>query len=169
MALILAFGKDNIEVISSKDGSLGISPNDLYRDEAGNVVKDEQGKEVTVYQRYLETLDESLLCLKPESVPTRFVMRRILPYEAAHKIKSAQAGMNDEGKMEVRMGYIMEEVRASLVDVRDPGTDALAFKRDSDGRASKELISLLESVGIVNELYAARQGLIKGGVDSKKS
>lgn len=148
MALFLDVGRDSIEVISSKDESVTA--------------------DADAYSKYLDTLDEALLCLKDGVEPTRFVLRKLLSYGMSQKIKTEQAGLNEHGKVEIRMGYILDDVRASLIDVKNPGSDLLKFKRDSDGYASKELVALLEGAGIANELYAARQAAIKGGV-SKKS
>lgn len=168
MALSLDIGKDTIEVVSSKDDALGITKDETLMLD-GKEVLDEDGKPKTIYGAYLESLDETLLRLKTE--PTRFVMRKLLGYGAAQKIKTQQAGLNAEGKVEVRMGYIMDEIRAALVGVTNPGSPSLEFKRDSDGQASKELVCLLEATGIANELYAARQGAVKvaGGAATKKN
>lgn len=148
MALVLEVGKETLEVISSKDEA---------------VTADGEA-----YGKYLETLDEALLCLKPGVEPTRFVLRKQLSYGMSQKIKTEQAGLNEHGKVEIRMGYILDDVRASLVDVKNPGSELLKFKRDSDGYASKDLVALLEGAGVANELYAARQSAVKGGA-SKKS
>lgn len=170
MALSLEIGKDNIEVVSSHDPSIGVDAHAPYKDAEGNAVVDGKGAPVTVYQRYLETLDEALLQLKEGETPTRFVMRRMLPFGMAQKIKTEQAGTTDDGKVEVRMGFIMHEIRAALVGVTNPGSKSLEFKLDSDGYASKPLVALLEAAGITNELYAARQNAtVKAGGPSKKS
>lgn len=149
MALVLDMGKDTLEVISSKDEAVTVDGE--------------------VYGKYLETLDESLLCLKPGVEPTRFVLKKVLSYGMSQKIKTEQAGLNEDGKVSIRMGYILDEVRASLVDVKNPGSAMLTFKKDSDGAASKDLVALLEQAGIANELYAARQAALKGGGVQKKS
>lgn len=149
MALVLDFGKDTIEVISSKDESVTC--------------------DAEMYQKYLETLDENLLGLKPDCQPTRFVMRKILSFGMAQKIKSEQAGVNKEGQIEIKFGFTLDDVRAALIDVKNPGSPLIQFKKDSDGYASKELIALLDQIGIANELYAARQAAIKSNGSPKKS
>jgi len=149
MALFLEMGKDNLEVISSKDDAVTV--------------------DAEAYGKYLETLDEAILCLKPGVEPTRFVLRRMLSYGMTQKIKTEQAGLGEDGKVQIRMGYILDDVRASLVDIKNPGSPILAFKKDSDGYASKELVAMLEQAGIANELYAARQAAVKSGGASKKS
>lgn len=149
MALVLEFGKDTIEVISSKDEAVTC-------DDAA-------------YKDYLESLDENLLGLKPDCLPTRFVLRKILSFGMAQKIKTEQAGVGADGKIEIRFGFTLDDVRAALIDVKNPGSPAIAFKKDSDGYASKDLIALLDQIGIANELYAARQAAIKSNGSPKKS
>lgn len=152
MALILEVSKDDtIEVIASKDGSIGLA----------------EGERQEAYAKYLETLDESLLKLKPDAKPTRFVLKKVLGFGMAQRIKSTQAKLDEEGKPQVQLGFIMDEVRASLVGIKDPGTAALEFRKDSDGYASKDLVALLESAGVANELYAARQGAVQVGAPKK--
>lgn len=136
MALNLGESSEVFEVISSKDESVKCSPD--------------------AYGEYLSSLDESKLELDPNVSPTRFVMRRVLPYGALKKIKDQQLGYKD-GEVEVRLGFMLEEVRASLVDIKGPGK-GIEFKRENDGLASKSLVEKLDAYGIVQELYAARQG-----------
>lgn len=118
------------------------------------------------YDRYLETLDESILQLSTE--PTRFVVKKTLDYKAHKVVKGAQ--IEKDGKdMKVTTAFIMEQVRQSLVDIENPPghqTD-LVFSRDSDGKASKELIADLESLGIVMEIYTA-QGQLKDAMAGVK-
>lgn len=120
------------------------------------------------YQEYLKTLDETILGLKPDVQPTRFCLKRTLPYAAAQRVRNQQLGYKD-GDVEVRLGFILEEVRASLVDIKNPGA-GLEYKKDGDGGASKTLVEKLDAFGIVQELYTARQSAMKStpGV-SKKS
>jgi hypothetical protein len=146
--MALSFGNDQelVEVICSKDESVTCDADS--------------------FQEYLKTLDESLLGLNPDIQPTRFVMKKTLPYAATKKIKNEQIGYKD-GEMELRLGFIIEEVRTALVDIKNPGS-GLEFKKDGDGGASKSLIEKLEAAGIVQELYTARQSAIKS-VTPKKS
>lgn len=149
MALVLESGKETIEVIASRDGSVQC--------------------DAAAYGTYLQTLDEAVLDLVPGQVPTRFVLRKVLPFGMSQKIKTEQAGIDENGKVQVRMGYILDDVRAALIDVKDPGSPSLTFKKDSDGFVARDLVALLESAGIANELYAARQGASKASGPSKKS
>lgn len=145
MAIKLPTTKDTIKVIPSADAC--VHPDSDY---AG----------------YLKTLDESLL--KPADGatwnPTRFVLRKVLPYNLSRKVQDAQMGMEDR-EMQVRMGYILEEVRCSLIGVEDdpatPEADRLEFKRDGDGGADREFMALLNAAGIVMDLWTARNNAAK--------
>jgi hypothetical protein len=156
MALVLDMGSDNISVISRRDASV-------------NCTIDE-------YNAYLKDLDESRLNLIADVEPTRFVMRKVLPYAAVQKIKNEQVSFKaDVGAQNVndvnvnmKMGYVLEELRAALVDVKNPGMPQLHFRKDGDGLAAKELISLLNAYGIADELHAAFQSAIENSVSKKK-
>ena len=149
MALTLDLGSDNIEIISRRDAAVGC--------------------DAQTYMEYLRDLDETRLQLKESVEPTRFVMRKILPYGATQRIKNeqvsvkAQANMKtvDDLNVEMKMGYILEELRAALVDVKNPGMPQLHFRKDSDGLASKDLIALLNAFGIADELHTAWQAAIR--------
>ena len=118
------------------------------------------------YDKYMQTLDEELLKLSAE--PTRFVIKKTLDYKAHKVVKGSQ--IEKDGKdMKVTTAFIMEQVRQSLVDIENPEghvTD-LVFKRAEDGRADRELIAALESLGIVMEIYTA-QGEMKNHMTGVK-
>ena len=141
MALIISKNDGLVKIISSKDSA---------------VTCDDTG-----YEAYSKSLDESLLMLNGE--PTRFVMKKGLSYKEQQIIKDAQIKM-DGKKMQVSLSYMMEEVRIALVDIENPASLAedqkILFRRSSDGKASEELVSMLESAGVVTELFTARQGSI---------
>ena len=135
--MAISFNKisGNFELISSLDPSVKCSKDD--------------------YDKYLTTLDEDILQLS--DAPTRFVVKRTLDYKAHKAVKGAQ--IEKDGKdMKMTTAFIMEQVRQSLVDIKNPEgtTSPLIFARDSDGRASKDLIADLESMGIVMEIYTAQ-------------
>jgi len=114
------------------------------------------------YEMYSKTLDESHLDLIAE--PTRFVLVKDLPYEAQQNIADRQMGLSADGKAEVRMSFIMEEIRCALVDIENPPMipedQKLLFKKASDGFAAKELIAMLQSDGIVMQLYSTASFII---------
>lgn len=142
MALVLEI-KETIEVISRRDDAVGC--------------------DAEAYKDYLDGLDETKLQLKEGVEPTRFVLRKILPYAIKQRLKNDQLSMRansnaktaDDMSVEVRMGYVLDEIRAALLDVKNPGIPELKFEKDSDGLASKKLVSLLESYGIMDELHTA--------------
>jgi hypothetical protein len=148
MAISFSKVSGNFKLVSSKDPSVRC---------------DEE-----TYDKYLQSLDESLLNLEGE--PTRFVIKRTLDYRSHKAVKGSQ--LERDGKeMKATTAFIMEQVRQSLVDIENPeGTQTdLVFKRASDGKASEELVADLESLGIVMEIYTAQGELKDTMVGVKKS
>lgn len=141
MALKIVTGiKDNIKVIVREDSSI---PEDLSDEE---------------WTAYVETLDETYLRLKDE--PTRFVMRTTLPFEAQMSIRNAQLSYTN-GKPEVKTGYMLEEVRCSLIGIENPpGAESFKFRKDDDGYAARELIADLSSYGLVTTLFILRNSAV---------
>lgn len=129
------------------------------------------------YQAYLDSgLDESLLKLKEGDAPTKFVMRKSLPWGLAKKLEDDKISMN-KGEMQIRMSFMAEEVRLSLIDIINPPhipeSDHLKFKKAGDGGASELLMEKLLAWGLVPELYAARRAVLEKNTlnkpDLKKS
>ncbi len=140
MAIVLPTKQDTFDVILSVDSALDVTEEE--------------------FQNYKETLNESLLKFKEGMQPTRFVMRQVIPFALAKKVQNSQT-TTVNGKIEIQMGFICEEVKASLVDIKNPADlpeeQHIKFEKDKDGSASERLIELLMSAGIVDQLYAARQ------------
>lgn len=139
-------GENQFKVVSSIDDTLG--PN-------------------ADYKKYLDTLDESHLDL--QGVPTRFVMRRRLPYKLSQKVASAQMTMKD-GEMQFNAGYINDEVRVSLTGI-EFSADCPApfeFKKDGDGGAHTDIMEILLELGVVMDLFAARATAVKAVTDQLK-
>lgn len=147
MAIAIDLSKKNIEVISSKDEAVQCSAEE--------------------YAEYLKTLDDAILNLKPDVNPTRFVLRKELPYDAAKVIKAEQASYV-AGEVEVNMGHAFEVVRYALIDIKNPGGDELKFVKES-GYASRELVAKLDYLGILDELYAAHKHSGQAASVKKKS
>lgn len=141
MALKLGSVADVFKLISRHDESLA---DDLTDEE---------------FELYQESLDESHLRLKSE--PTRFVIRRTLPFAAQQEVTNQQVKVGRDGKPQVNFGFMLEEVRCALIGIENPSdmpeSDKIEFKKEADGFASKELIAKLNAVGIVSEIYAAKQ------------
>jgi hypothetical protein len=120
------------------------------------------------YDSYLKDLDESKLSFLEGCEPTRFVIKKSLGWQESSDLKNKQVKMNrgvgsqaGDMKIDINVGSTpMEEVRLALVDIEHPdGSDpgCLVFVKDIDGYASKTLIADLDSCGIVENLYTAKQ------------
>jgi hypothetical protein len=121
------------------------------------------------YEKYTESLDESLLHLEGE--PTRFVLKKNLSYEASQKVMDSQASFH-KGKVQMKMSYVMEEVRASLTAIENPPdldkAQCIEWKRDNDGLTSRELIAGLQNAGVLMDLYRSRQSFQTASGDLAK-
>lgn len=151
MAISLPNRLDTIEVILRIDDALDVEDSD--------------------YDAYLETLDKSLLKFHEGKEPTLFVMRKVQPFGLSKKVQNEQAEFRG-GEVHVNLGFIMEDVRCSLVDIKNPPSvpegQRIIFKKEKDGGASEELMELLNAVGAVNDLYRARNGQIKKANEATK-
>jgi hypothetical protein len=125
------------------------------------------------YDEYLKDFDETKLELS--GVPTRFVLKRTLDYRANQVLMRAQ--MTQKGKdLSFDLSSTMEQVRLHLVDIENPpelpANECIEFKRDSDGFASKQIVSGLVSHGVLMDLYTGSQnanGGPKADDSAKKS
>ena len=150
MALLLKTSDSVIKVISSKDACVNCT--------------DEE------FESYLKSLDESILGLEEGSEPTRFVLKSSLNYKEHTAVKNSQINM-DKGKVSVSLKFMMEEVRQALIDIEEPDSvplrQKIGFKKNADGKIkssehpdgklSYDTIAMLESAGVLTELYQARQ------------
>jgi hypothetical protein len=124
------------------------------------------------YSKYLETLDESHLSFAEGKQPTKFLMRKVLPYKLSQKVQNKQ--LSFEGKTpQFSLTFMAEEVRCSLIGIKNPDNlpedEKIKFEKskDDDG-ASDDMIAKLISCGIAQDLYLARQSF-KTNNDLKKS
>lgn len=134
----------------------------VSKDTAVNCSEDE-------YEKYTETLDESLLQL--DGCPTRFILRKNLSYEASQKVMDAQASFV-KGKVQMNMSYVLEEVRAALIGVENPPDlskdESIIWKRENDGLTNKQLVAGLQNAGVLMDLYKARQSFGSNPGESAK-
>jgi len=146
MSLKLPSRTDTIKVIVKVDSALKWPESAEESDE--------------LWAAYLKSNDESYLEFKEGEQPTRFVLRKVLNYDQAQKVQNQQMSMKD-GQIQVQMSFIMEEVRQALVGIENPEltplADQIVFKKDGDGGASKEIVEGLHALGVVMDLYTARQ------------
>ena len=152
MAFFVDSKDAKIKVIVSKDLSLVAEETEDYKpDEA--------------YQDYLKDLDESKLRFVDNSEPTRFVMKKILPYKLAMKVKNHQVAV-EAGKVKFQSSYMNEEVRCSLCDIEQPEVPdhlkerLIPWKQDGAGGASESVMEFLEAAGVVTDLFTARNNAI---------
>jgi hypothetical protein len=130
--------------------------------------------EQKTYEKYLETLDESLLEFVDDAKPTRFVLRKVLPYKMAQKVQNKQVRF-EKGEAQFQMAFMAEEVRCSLIDIKNhdgiPANEQIKFDRGDDGGASDELIAKLMAAGIAQDLYIAKKNFneTKNDASLKKS
>ena len=154
MAIPLINLKDNLKVILRKDDALVEDISDLE------------------WENYYKNFDEANLRFIPGKNPTRFILKKQLNYGAQKMIDNEKIGLSMEGKAEIKMGHILDEVRYALIDIENPPElpedQKLKFTKDTDGYANKDLIAMLAFGGYVSELYAARQAAINGATSSKK-
>ena len=125
------------------------------------------------FNEYLRTLDESVLEFVEGEKPTRFVLRKVLPWGLAQKVQNKQAKL-EKGEVQFQLGYQNEEVRCALIGIKNPDTLAedehIKYERGSDGGASEELMSKLIAAGIANDLWIARSNATaKTKTDLKKT
>ncbi len=126
------------------------------------------------YEKYLQTLDESILTFVENSMPTRFVLRKVLPYKMAQKVQNKQVKF-EKGEAQFQMSFMAEEVRCSLIDIKNhpdlPQDQQIRFERADDGGASDDLIARLMAAGIAQDLYIAKKNATEQKTDGslKKS
>jgi len=142
MAFFTELDSPNIKVICFNDSAI-----------AGNTREE--------YDEYLNDLDETKLKVVENGMPTRFVMRKVLPYKLSLKLKNAQVAMKD-GILTPQLSFMNEEVRLSLIDIENPVVPAkyeqhlLLFKKHGDGGATDAIMEKLEAFGAISDLYQAR-------------
>ena len=118
------------------------------------------------YEDYLEDLDESKLNLAEDATPTRFVLKKILPYKDTKRVMNSQMSFED-GKAQVNISFMMEEVRLALVGMEGPGAES--FKKDKDdGGADQGIVNALYNSGVLMDLYNGRRNAAGEGVEASK-
>lgn len=159
MALRMSMTTDMIKVVPKIDDAVG---------------------EKADYERYLETNDEVHLDLQPGVEPTRFVLRRVLPFDLARRVEDAQmtiGGVKDAeggGEVDVKVNpsYVLEEVRCALAGIENPpgmpADECVVYKAAPDGGADPALIAHLRAAGLVMPLFRALKAQTKGADGKRK-
>lgn len=142
MALQLPSLSETIDVIAKIDSAISKTPDDLY-------------------EQYMATGDETVLTFSEGEAPTKFVMRKVLPYNLSQKVQSEMVKMSGGGEVNVSLTFMAEEVRCALIDIKNPANlpaeKQIRFTKDGDGGASKELMAQLVGCGVAMNLFSARK------------
>jgi len=130
------------------------------------VSKDSSLKNVSEedYEEYLKDLDEEKLLIDGE--PTRFVLKKTLPYRDTKRVMNSQVSVGEDGKPKVNISFIMDEVRCALVGMEGPGSEA--FKKSKDGRADESVVNALYNSGVLMDLYNGRRNAAGEGEEEPK-
>lgn len=143
----------------------------LSEEEQEKREEEEEEAKKTPYDLYLQSLDESHLTFVEGLEPSRFVMRRVIDWKTSQRLKDAAVTVKGR-KLDYKAGSsFMREIRACLIDIKHPGgvePGSIVFSKDRDGLASLELMSVLDSYGVVDNLYEARQTFLKDPMRLKK-
>jgi len=108
------------------------------------------------YESYLESLDESKLQFVEGVEPTRFVLRKTLPYRDTKMVMNAQVTVDEDNKPKVNISFIMDEVRCALLGIEGPNSNKF-IKDKKDGYADSKLINFLYNRGVLMDLYNGRR------------
>lgn len=147
MAIVLGDRNEVLKVISSQDEAVRCSKED--------------------YTDYLENLEVGFLNLNPDIAPTVFHIKKILTAQENGFVESKKLGSSEDGKPMVRLDFIPETVRQSLVKIDEPeGSSFDEIPHLKTGKYSEEFISLLYQVGIASELFTARENSLSGSKSS---
>lgn len=185
MAFVVEEKDSEMAVIIRKDSSLHPDCFESYKEEQELVEapieieeekledeEEDQEELPTCYDMYLKTMDEGFLKFHEGQLPTRFVMRRVIDWKTSQRLKDATMTVSKGRKIDYKAASsFMREIRACLIDIQHPeGIDPgkVVFKQERDGLASLELMSLLDSYGIIDNLYEARTKFLKDPAALKK-
>lgn len=158
----MAFTLDNIAV----DGNIEV----IIRMDSALDVTDEE------YDSYIDNgLDESKLKFKQGVSPTRWVLKKSIPYRLQQRIDNQKVRV-EKGDVQVQMGFTAEEIRACLIDIKYeddvPADKRIVLKRDGDGMVEESLMGKLNQAGVTMNLFNARskymEFLKSGGASLKK-
>lgn len=141
----------------------------LRIDDALMDMTDEQWKD------YIDYPDPDKLLIKPGETPTWIRMKVVLPWRHAAIIEDMKLSMTQKDGEQVvvpKLSWMHEEVRLALVDIINPPgcENPVSFKRDGDGGATHQLAAQLLQMGVMPDLWNARQNFNKRAVlpDKKK-
>lgn len=126
-------------------------------------------REKSDMRAYRESGDRKHLVFVEGKQPTVFLCNfELKGMEAAGIKNSMLGGKDDEGQPAVAFGtWTFKVVKYALKDIQNPAdvpdSDKLVYRKDDKGYTHDELISELERLGIVNEIFGMYTALALGG------
>lgn len=139
-----------LENLSSIEGTIEVI---VSKDDALDDVSPE------VFSEYLQTLDESKLKFKEGKEPCRWVLKRRIDYKKQKWLENQKVKF-EGGEQNFQPGYIGEEIRACLIDLKYPDyvpeAKRIVIKKQGDGLVDEKLMEQLLPTGIITELFIAR-------------
>ena len=127
-----------VEIISENDDALDVENSDL--------------------EKYKETLNVNHLKFLPDKEPTIFICNFNLKGKDLASVNNAMIdGTDDEGKPKVAIGsWAYRITKLTLKDIKNPSylkeDERINFKKDFQGYAHDDVVSLLQRIGIANEI-----------------
>lgn len=159
MALVFkAIEAQNIKVISQRDDCLAH-------------LNTAEHRKADTYGNYLKTLDESVLEMAEDAVPTYFELKTVATQKEILKQKNSMASMamvaQKTGEMPI-FSLMYGTVKASLVDMVTNGVSEMP--KDKRGQPDESFMTWLISTDILSDLFAALEAQKEniGSVDSVK-
>lgn len=121
------------------------------------------------WEEYKKTGDMSKLQFMAGKQPTIFLCNFAPKGHEASAIKDSMlGGRDDEGQPKLQLGsWSFKVVKFTLKDIQNPPDlpleQQLKFKKDSQGYAHDDVVTELDRLGIVNEIFAMYTALTMGG------
>lgn len=116
------------------------------------------------YEEYMETLDESLLDLSAETLPTYLVFKKSPSYRGGELVRQSQMIM-DGKKVKATTQYQVEKLRVCLVDVENSDMVALNYRKGKDGFAHKDIFEILQKANAIEDLIYIHDKQVESLVD----
>lgn len=141
-------------------------------------VDDAIDQEASDYEAYKDTLDESKLHFVDGKSPTVFICNFKFDAKTSARVNNAMLSrQSEDGKPALAFGSWSQTIaKVSLKDIQNPSDqppdEQLRLKRDVNGYVHDDLLSQLEQLGIVDDIFNAylfSQKKSKSPADSKNS
>lgn len=141
----------------------------ISRESVDVVLKCDDALDMTAdaYKAYIDAgAPKELLVYKEGKTPTWFKLRLVLPYRSTLKLENMKLDLIQKRDGDTvtkdlvpQLAWMIEDVRLSLVAIEQPPGEEipeLVYKRDAEGGASFELMSVLMALDVYADLFNAR-------------